>query len=51
MNPDHLEPVTHRENILRGEGIRTTERLRALRPLREDGMAMNESHQPSKEQA
>lgn len=21
VNPDHLEPVTHRENILRGEGV------------------------------
>lgn len=21
VNPDHLEPVTHRENILRGEGL------------------------------
>lgn len=21
VNPDHLEPVTHRENVLRGEGV------------------------------
>jgi hypothetical protein len=21
VNPDHLEPVTHRENMVRGEGI------------------------------
>lgn len=21
VNPDHLEPVTHRENVLRGEGL------------------------------
>jgi site-specific DNA-cytosine methylase len=43
VNPDHLEPVSHRENVRRGGGTRlTVERVRAIHELADRGLSQRE---------
>lgn len=38
-NPDHLEPVTHAENVRRGEGVARSAEARLARPTCKNGHA------------